>query len=169
MHLLTNPIPVEPYPLSKTYRSLGSAIRGSNIHPRQRQSLSDTEQLAGASLANAWWSDSDFVLSFSCGQYLHIYVKALEVGWKLLETKPAIVAPRTIGATPLTLRWPRDVGDLPMDCSRLIVKRIGRQLTRLFVNEMGLWVYMESHRILVFSALKRTDTGQSILHVCEDE
>ena len=164
-----DPIPVEPFPFLKTYDSFRAAIDGANRHPLQQQAVSDTERLAGSSLANAWWSDSEFLLVFSSGQNLLVYLQSPEVQWKLYDSKPSVTLPHTIGATPQTLRWPRDVGDHLMDCSELIEKRVGGEFTHLFVNEMGLWVYMRSHLILGFSAIRRTDTGQCILHVWEDD
>jgi hypothetical protein len=56
-----------------------------------------------------------------------------------------------------------------MDCSELIQKRRGARFWQLFVNEIGLWVYLHGHLILCFNAIQRTDTGESILYVWEND
>lgn len=163
------PIPVEPFPISKTYNSPWAAVAGAHRHPLQKQALSDTERLAGSSLVDASWSESDFVMTFSNGRFLHVYLEGSELRWQVLGSKPCIEVPLTIGAPPKKLLWPRDVGVHEMDCSKLIESRIGHRFTRLFVNRMGLWVYLKSHLILVFGPILRTDTRQSWLHVSESE
>ncbi|REK17693.1 MAG: hypothetical protein DWQ42_21860 [Planctomycetota bacterium] len=165
---MTKPIPVDVFPIQKTYGSFGDAIEGANKHPRQKQAKRDSERLSDTSFVDARWSDRDFVLQFSNGMHLHVYVQAPDVLWQLSEAPPDVDTPHGVGSTPSILRWGGDIGDLMMDCSSLIEKRRGAHFWQLFVNETGFFVYLHSQLILSFTALRRTDSNRCILHVCEE-
>jgi hypothetical protein len=73
-----------------------------------------------------------------------------------------------VGAVPITFRWER-AGDHCMDCSALVAKRRGTEFQRLFVNEMGLLVYLRGQLIWQFAVVRRTDTDRPILYVFEGD
>ncbi len=65
------------------------------------------------------------------------------------------------------LKFPKLPGYV-MDCSKMIAARRGKDVSRFFVNELGFYLYTPKQRILFFGCVHRTDTGDSLLNVCED-
>ncbi len=146
---------------------------GAARHPLQQLAKTDSERIGRTALVDATWSDSKFDLVYSSGCCLRVSASEPAVEWEVVESHDNlsndIELPRTLGSPPMMFCWPRIAGVRLMDCSELIEKRLGAEFTRLFVNEMGLWVYFRTHLILGFSAVRRTDTGECLLHVWEDE
>ncbi len=58
-------IPVDVYPLERSYRSAEAAIKGAMSNPRQPKARADSEELVGATIVDAHWTDTDFVIRFS--------------------------------------------------------------------------------------------------------
>ena len=164
-----HPIPVEPYPIGKSYSSFRAAIDGANQHPQQQQARADSERLVNATLVTANWSNQDIVIQFTGELFLHMFAKAGNLEWSLSDTPPAIEIPNGIGTQPQILAWPKEIGEKPMDLSCYVEKRIGCEFRKLFVNEFGLWLYMKSQPILTIMAIRRTDTDSSMLYFCEEE
>lgn len=161
-------ISVEPYPPLRSYDSINAAIEGAHNHPLQQRAMDDSQRLAGTSLLDAIWTERDFGLRFSNRLHLHVFARGRRVQWSIQHDLD-IEEPQRVGASPILLQWPDDVSDYVMDCSSMIAHRRGCRFTRLFVNEMGLWLYLHRRMILHFSAVRRTDTGEYILCVTESE
>ena len=140
-------------------------------HPSQRQAQADSEKLAGTTVDDAYWTDTDFVIWWSNELLLHVFVDGDDARWTLRKSPPRINERRKerIGSAPVILRWPAPVGDSVMDRSVLAAARRGSKFVRLFINEMALLVYCRDHLIWWFSAVRRTDLDQPILCVTEDE
>jgi len=164
-------IPVDVYPLTQTYDSFRAAVEGARSHPLQAKARTDTAKLSGASLIDACWTDTDFVLRLSSGLLLGVYVQGEKVTWEVADALPGLdeSAVERVGSSPVLCRWRPGVGDYVMDRSALVSKRRGSVLERLFVNEFGLLVYCRGHMILWFQAVCRTDLGRSFLWVTEDD
>jgi hypothetical protein len=163
-------IPVEPYLVRDTYASFEGAIAGALRHPLQAQAKADTAALFGACVADAWWTDTDCVVQFSNGRFLHVWADGEVARWAVTATPPALdeAAVERIGAPAVLCRWPV-VGDWVWGRSALAAKRVGGEFVRLFVTGGALLAYCRGQLIWWFSAARRTDLGVSILHVSEDE
>src|SRR5438552_15797594 len=102
-------IPVDVYPLKEQYQhdSLAEAIAGAMHYPLQPKARSDTTRLQGAALIDACWTDTDFVLRFSDGKFLHIYIDGEELNWNLVDTAPALDESiiERVGAAAVLCRW----------------------------------------------------------------
>jgi hypothetical protein len=163
-------IPVEPYPLQDTYATFEGAIAGALRHPLQALAQADTAAFFGASVADAWWTDTDYVVQFSNGRLLHIWADGEVARWTVTHTAPTLdAAMERIGAPAVLCRWPPVLGDRVWDRSALAAKRVGSEFVRLFVTGGAMLVYCRGQLIWWFSAVRRTDLGVSILHVCEEE
>lgn len=168
-------IPVDVYPIGREYDTFEAAIAGANGNPLQPKARADSARLAGTTVVDACWTDTDFVIRFSNGQFLHIYVRsgAMHCGsveWQVRETPPVMDEKeiQRVGAEPVIHRWRPSVGDYVQDCSALAAKRRGAPFQQLFVNELGLLVYCRGQMIWWFGAVRRTDLDQPVLSVSED-
>ena len=119
---------------------------------------------------DACWTYSEFALQFSNGKWLHVFIRNARVAWSL-AVEPPISSPdvKQIGAPPILLDWGGVVGESLMDCSALLSKRQNSRFQTIFVNECGLYVYMQNQLILTFIAIVRFDTGSVLLYVDEEE
>jgi len=162
-------IPVRPYPFERTYDSFEAAIAGAERHPLQPKARSDTRWLLGASIAEAFWTDAEFVLGFSNGRWLHVFLHRSRVRWGVTETEPRLGDPvQRIGSPPVVLDWGGDLGEVPEDRSSLAAARRGAEFTRLWFID-SLLVYTRGMPILWFSPIQRTDGGGDMLFVCEED
>ena len=165
------PIPIKTYPLERTYSSAEAAIAGAKAHPLQTQAKADSKRLEGTRLLDGYWTFKDFVLQFSNAKWLHIFTERSRVRWRVTETAPVFdeAVVEQVGAPPVVIAWGGELGDRPMDRSALVTQRGGTAFWNLWVNEGGLLVYTRGHPILYFHVLCRTDTGEDILFVDEDD
>lgn len=163
-------VPVEPYPLRESYDTFEGAIAGPLRDSLQPKARADTARLLGSRVMGAWWTDTDCVIRFSNGLLLHVRVDLGGVSWELVDAPPELVESETerIGAPAVTLRWPV-VGDRVMDRAELAAKRMGSEFEQLFVTSGTLLVYCRGQLIWWFSAVRRTDTGQPLLFITEDD
>lgn len=164
-----NSIPVKPCRAIISHGSIREAIDFANSHPLQSQAKADSDLLAGAKLEEAFWTATEFVFRFSNGKNLHVYLQNGYVHWRVCAELPVVANRLTIGAEAVVFRWPGEVGDHPMDCSDMIKRRINSEFRKLFVNDLGLLVYLKNVLILYISVVERTDNGAQILHVSEGE
>jgi len=164
-------IPVKSHPYRQTFDSVEHAVRHAMSHPLQSRAASDAERLADTRLIDGYWSFSDFILGFSNKQWLHIFVSGTEVRWQLLDSQsvPSVEPEFRIGAPPIQLDWQGWIGVRPMNASELVAKRIGAELTKLFINHTGFFVYFRGHLVFEFHAAYRTETGEDMLYVVEDD
>jgi hypothetical protein len=164
-------IPVKSYPFERTYSSAAAAIAGAENHPLQPKAKSDAKRLEGTTLIDGYWTLADFFLRFSNELWLHVFVESGHVRWTIAEMPPGLKDTQVerVGAAPVVLDWGGEVGESPMDRSNLLAKRRGAEFKNLWVNECGLLVYTRRQPILSFHACYRRDTGEDVLHVCEDD
>lgn len=165
------PIPVKPHPFRQTFDTIDGAVAHAMNHPRRANAEADAAKLEDATLVNGYWSLADWLFEFSNGQWLHITVTDSCPTWQLSPEQPAIInsLPCRVGAKPVYLDWQNFIGVWPMDASELVAKRIGATLTKLFINHTGFFVYFRGHLVFQFHAAYRTDTGEDILYVIEDD
>ncbi len=172
-HLPTqmNPIPVKSHPFRQTFDSFEHAVRHAMNHPLRPKAEADTDRLLETTLVDSYWSFNEFVLGFSNGQWLHIFVSESEVRWQLQDSQPLLFTEPQfrIGAQPIQLDWKGAIGIQPMDPSDLVAKRIGAEVSQLFINDTGFFVYFRNHLVFEFYAAYRTDTGEDILYIIEDD
>lgn len=165
------PIPVKPHPFRQTFDSFEHAITHAMSHPLRSMVDADAGRLRDTTLAGGFWSFSDFILEFSNNHWLHIFVSGTEVRWQLLESQPVLSAEPQfrIGAPPIQLDWQGSIGVQPMNVSELVAKRIGADFKTLFINHTGFFVYFHGHLVFQFHAAYRTDTGEDMLYMIEDD
>jgi hypothetical protein len=161
-------ITCESYPFEATYKNPESAIAGGRNHPLQPKARADTEILAGSCIIDAFWTDTNFVLQFSNGKLLHVFLYGNRVAWEISDTPPTLVetALERIGADAVICRWGPEVGEGIMDRSGLIQSRRGKSFRMLFVNE-GLWLYCRGMEILYFAAVRSVEADGPFLYVSE--
>jgi|GEM_PF-6097125 len=161
---------VDPYPIRETYTSFREAIVGVRNDPLQSKAKADAAKLLGSRVENACWTDTNCVVQFSNGLFLHIWVDGETLSWLVTETPPALDenASERIGAPGVMLSWP-NAGDRLMDQSELAAKRLGSEFYTLFVTGGALLVYCRGHSIWWFAPTRRRDTGRSMLYVTEEE
>lgn len=162
-------IPVTAHGLGRSYGSFEAALAGAMNHPLQPKAQSDGSKLLGSTFVDAFWTGSEFALGFSKGQWLHVFMANHHVRWILIGSKPNLLGDvQRIDSPPMLLEWTTG-GEGLMDRSSLIGARIGKEFVRLWVNEGGFYVYTKKQLILCFHAIFRTDTGEDLLYVTEDD
>ncbi len=163
-------IPIESYPLKQTYDTLEGAIAGALRDPLQATAKEDTIKLLGSRITDAWWTDTDCVISFSNGRFLRIWAVGEVVEWLVTDTAPKFdeTAIERIGAPAVVCQW-STLGDVVWNRSDLAAKRIGMEFWQLFVTAGALLVYCRKQMIWWFHSVRRTDTGHSMLFTAEDD
>jgi hypothetical protein len=170
-------IPVESYPLSRTYGSFEAAIHGAFAHPRQPKATNDTSKLAESRLLDGCWTEDEFALHFTNGRWLFVYCQgrvlkcADDLNWEVLDSEPNFPESRVkrVGEPPVICAWGPPVGEAIMDPSSLISGRLGADFVRLFVNEGGLLIYFKQRPILHIAPVRRTDLNRPMLWIGESE
>lgn len=161
-------IPVEGYPL-KTYSSPEEAIDAFLRHPLQAKARADTAKLAGTTIFDAYWTDTDHVICFSNGLLVHVFLAGTAVDWTVTAEPPQLDEKdvERIGAPPVIFRWPN--GESQKDRSALAAARIGRKFTGLAVTDNMFLVYCSGVLIWHFWPVRDTDRDRPILNVFEDD
>ena len=106
-------IPVDSFPVRKSYSTIESAIAAAVSHPLQRKAQADSARLSGTTLLDACWTDTDFVILWSNELLLHIFLEREDVHWTVRKDSPAINGSRREQgeSSPVVLRWPPPLGD----------------------------------------------------------
>jgi hypothetical protein len=162
-------VPVDFYPLERTYKTAQAAIAGARNNPRQPKAKADSAKLAGTSVVDAWWTHTQFAIRFSNGHILHIWVSPGRVEWEVTDVPPVIGESETqrIGSKPIRYRCGPGAREVSQDWSALTARRRGAEFERLWLNEGGLLVYLRGRLIWFFAVVRRTDLDQPILWVEE--
>jgi hypothetical protein len=162
-------VAVDSYPLCESYDSFEGAIAGALNAPLQSKAKADTERLLGSQVADACWTDTECVIRFSNGIFLHISVEAETLSWQLADVQPTLSdTVESIGAPAVTLRWPAQA-DYVMDRSALAANRVACEFIRLFTTNGALLICCRGRLIWWFTAIRRLDTGKSFLFVTEED
>jgi hypothetical protein len=167
-------ISVDSYPITRTSASAPEAVRLAKSHPPLSKARADEQCAVGGQLIDAFWTDTDFVIRLSTCRLLHIFVDPKNAGshvnWQILDAEPIFAGAELmrVGTPPVRLKFPR-AGECIMDCSKMIAARRGGNVQRFFVSELGFYLYMPQQRILCFFSVFRTDTGENLLYVHEEE
>jgi len=170
-HEAVEPIRVKPYPLTRTFPSIEAAVAHALSHPRLPEARRDADRLKGSVFVDACWTICEWVIRFDCDLSLCIWIEQTEVQWSLRPAPDAAAGDRfhRVGAAPVTLDWSGTVGLREMDSSSLVAKRRGAQFKNLFVNEHGLFVYLDGHLILQLCPVERVADGRGIIYAFEDD
>jgi hypothetical protein len=172
--ILMRVIPVELFPIVG-HDSPAECIEAAMRHPLQAKARADTAKLAGTTIAEAYWTGTDHVIRFSNGLLLHVFLTGKELDWAVTDQPPALDEKEVecMGAPPVILRWPKTarytMGECTMDRTALAAARIGREFVELFVNEHGLHIYCRRVLIWIFTTMRDTERGRTILYVWEDD
>jgi hypothetical protein len=167
-------IPVDSYPIAPTFSSAEKAIQHAKSYPPLAKARADEQLVLGSQIINAFWSDTDFVTRFSNGRLLHVFVDPKEAGrsvkWCILDSEPKLpnAELRQVGSPAVILKFSR-AGEYLMDCSMMITARRGKDVRQFFVNELGFYLYTPKQSILCFGSVFRTDTGDNLLYVHEED
>jgi hypothetical protein len=167
--ILMRVISIEFFPIVG-YDSPTECIEASLRHRLQARARTDTAKLAGATVADAHWTDTDHVIRFSNGLLLHVFLTDKEIDWAVSDQPPPLDEKEVerIGAPPGTHRWPT-TAESPMDRTALAATRIGREFKQLFVISLGLLIYCSGVLIWSFSAIRDTERDRTILYVGEHD
>jgi hypothetical protein len=132
-------------------------------HPLLQDAERDSGRLHGRQLLTAAWSDVEARLVFGGGMCLRIGIADHFVKW---HVQPAELAPGTddCAAACVDLDRGSNAGVERFHRRETLMKRIGRELDRLFVNEMGLLVYFSDCAILWFDAIANLGSGVDVLY-----
>lgn len=165
------PIPVRPYPVGRSFRTIEAAVQHAFSHPLLPAARRDAARLRGAAFGDARWTLSDWWLRFDCDLTLHVWADPAAVHWTLGPSvgEPIDGEARGVGAPPVVLDFGGAVGLWTMDASELVAKRRGAVFHDLFVSDHTFFVYLRGHLILQLNRVERTADGGGILSVCEDD
>ena len=157
-------IPVELVDESEGYDTPEAAIAAAKADPLQPKAQRDATAFAGRTFAGAWRDDGQWVLEFSGGLWLRVFVQGTRVAWAVEHVRPQGVP--VAGA--VVLEWPSG-NTSQVDPALLAADRRGAEFWQFWVNDMGFHVYLRGKLILCFSPARRRDTGEVILFVWEDD
>lgn len=156
-------VPIESVPFA-SYDTFEGAIAGAKRHPKQAKAMRDGDLLAGHHFVNARCNLRQWVLEFSGSIWLRVFAESEDVDWQVTDELPVIDAV----AEPIVFEW-QNGEKSTVDCRELAAQRRWADFWQLWVNETGLFVYLRRKLILCFHTVKRRDTGEMLLFVCEDD
>ena len=159
----TSTIPVELTDDNPGYDSFEAAVAAAKNDPLQPKARRDAAAFSGRIFVDAWGDAHQWVLEFSGGLWLRVYIEGTRVAWAVEHARPQGAA-----AAPVVLEWPSGHTSRA-DPASLAVDRRGAAFWQFWVNDMGFHVYLRQRLILCFSPARRRDTGEMILHVWEDD
>jgi hypothetical protein len=168
--MFMEPIRVVAYPGGRKFPSFTTAIKHAISDARLPAIRDDAARLQGSAFDDALWTMSEWRIQFDCAQNLRIWVDGMKIRWRIY---PATVesAGETfsrVGAPAVMFNWVKTIGLREMDCSSLVAKRRGARFKDIFINDSGLFVYLDGCPILEFGLAQVIDDGRAILEVSED-
>ena len=161
---MSTAIPIRPWGTITGYPSPEEAIQAAKLHPRQQEARDASAALQGCHFVAArcdlqWW-----VIEFSGPTWLHVFVGARGVDWKV-SREPVALLPVS---EPVVFEW-RSGQLSEMDSRTLAARRWGAEFWQLGVNDGGLLLYLRKQLTLSFHAVERRDTGEILLFVCDGD
>jgi hypothetical protein len=147
-------IPVELPSDTSGYDTPEAAIAAAWNHPSQPKARHDAAAFSGRTFVDAWGDATEWVLEFSGGLWLRVFVDGTRVAWSVEHVKPQ----RIPGAAPIVVEWPSG-NTSRADPAALAADRRGSGFGRFWVNEIGFHVYFRGKLMLCFSPARRRDTG----------
>jgi hypothetical protein len=167
-YVRVTPIPIKGYPFP-SYDTFEQAISASESDPRQAKARADADELKGAHLSDAAWTSREFWLTFDNGRCLYVFMARKTVCWRVMSSPPLLDSSvLRIGAKPVVFDWGGEVGESTMDVSSLLASRLGAEFTQLYIS-IRLGVHTYKHLSLDFYPCFRSDTGEDVLHVDEEQ
>jgi hypothetical protein len=157
-------IPVEPAERITGHDTPEAAIAAAKADPLQPKAREDATAFAGRTFVDGWHAADEWVLEFSGGVWLRVFIENARVAWAVARVRPD----GNVITGPVVLEWPSGRTSR-IDPASLVASRRGADFWQFWVNDMGFHVYLRRKLILCFSPVRRRDTGQIILHVWEDD
>jgi len=157
-------IPVELAFEGEGYDTAEAAIAAAKRNPSQPKARQDAAAFSGRTFVDAWGDAGQWVLEFSGGLWLRVFVDGTRVAWAVERVE----LEKTTVAGPIVLEWPSGNTSCA-DPAVLAADRRGAEFWQFWVNDMGFHVCLRRKLILCFSPARRRDTGQIILWVWEDD
>ena len=108
--------------------------------------------------------DTRWCLEFTGSMWIDIISQDDEVKWQLTQESPAFEH----DSNPYSLRWPSGETSL-INPAKLFADRVGTRFWQLWVNDLGLYVYLHRKLILCFHSLRHVEDGSCVLSVFEDD
>jgi hypothetical protein len=149
---------IEGYPTRK------AAIAAAKSHPHQQKTRADSALLVDRFFVGGHCSHSHWCLEFTGSLWLNITCWNDEVRWEVTHEPPAFAS----SVEQFRLRWPSGE-EILIDPETLLADRVGAEFWQLWVNELGLLVYLRGKRILWFDTVRHVEDGTCILLVSEDD
>ena len=159
-------IPVTPKRF-RTFDTAAEAFSRPMTHPLRPKLDGYIEALAGTQLLDAKWSETQFLFHFSNGLSLDVTLDEHDICWSLEESSQRIST--ELPSLPICFDWGGSIGIRTEDVPRFVATRIGCDFVNLCVNDDYFYVYFRRKLILSFSTAFRTDTGEPLFYICEDE
>ena len=160
------PVPVRPKPF-RTFDSFSEAVARPKTHPLRVKLDGYVDALSGSTLLDAAWTATQFAFHFSNGLWLEITLDEHDIYWSLLKSPPDFALDAT--SAPIHFDWGGEIGVRTENVPEYVTNRIGSEFTNLFVNDDFFYVYFRRRMILCFSTVFRTDTGEALLFISEDD
>jgi hypothetical protein len=159
-----SPIPIANDPISPTFRTPDEAIRFAESYPPLAVARADAVRLANTTIVDGYWTNDEFAIAFSNGLFLHVFLDADAVAWKVCDVAPTLRSTPIlrIGSPSVVFRW-QNARDDVMDRSRLLSSRIGQNFKTLYAMPQGFLIYTHRQQRLWFHSVYRGDTGQRLL------
>ena len=157
-------IPVELAFENDGFDTAEEAVAAAKNDPSQPSARRDAEAFAGRTFVDAWGDPTEWVLEFSGGLWLRVFIDGTRVAWAVERVKPD---KRPVTEPPL-FEWPRG-NTSRADPAVLAADRRGAEFWQFWVNDMGFHVYLHRKLILCFSPARRRDTGHRVLWVWKDD
>jgi hypothetical protein len=150
---------------------LNATVRRAFSHLLLPAARWDRESLAGARLADAFWTLREWVLVFDNCTELRVWPGEPEVRWRVLARGESAVGEDVsrVGAPHVPLHWLHWKLVREIDCSELVAERFGACFRDLFVNDGGLFVYFREHLVLCVVAVRCEPDGRIVPYVYDDD
>jgi hypothetical protein len=146
------------------YSSAAGAIAAAKGHPRQSKARADGTLLEGQTFVGGRASYARWCLEFSGPWYVDIACGNDRVEWRVTQERSSFDSLSEAYA----LRWPSGI-ESTIDPLALFASRAGADFWQLWVNEVGLYVYLHRKLILCFHAVRSVEDRSCILAVYEDD
>ena len=145
------------------YETAEAAIAAAAAHPLQPAAREAASHFSGRELVDGWPGLDQWVLEFSGPLWLRVFADRGGVGWSVERERPELPA----AAGPVVFEWTSGARS-EVDAAQLIAIRRGAMFCQFWADETGFYVYFRRRLILSFSAVRRRDTGEPLLHVWEE-
>jgi len=141
---------VEGVQTFRTFSSIGAAIADARALQELNDQKYNVKQLYGSTIEHVAWDDRHVTIRLSGSHFLHINAMPQAVEWAIGRER----ATNGSGAARLLqLQFPGDQLAWNWDRGGILEQRLGGRFTRIFESDVGIFLYVEGCRTLLFSCL----------------